>query len=255
MSGLTFDERLTRYGKAREHFQAAERLANNPPPQTAANAPLVPLPSPNDAKALLAKLEWQVLAATTFRPRAESQPADPTECPLLELSLFESKQHQLRMCVELLWQAEDVVEMYKTVFKMIEAFQLDSTVIYSEACVRLALLNAVDRLDNLLRCIKSVILPGDPDAWDAIVGKCYRIFHAELKQPRLAQLYINQMERDHNKITALIAIGQLRDAFKSAIKSEDKVTEVRRVRAAAAETDRGSTLKKCDEWLQRHASS
>lgn len=62
------------------------------------------------------------------------------------------------------------------------------------------------------------------------------------------------MERDHNKITALIAIGQLRDAFKSAIKSERKVEEVQRVRAAAAETDKGSTLKKCDDWLLRHAT-
>lgn len=26
-----------------------------------------------------------------------------------------------------------------------------------------------------------------------VVGKCYRVFHAELKQPRLAQLYINQV--------------------------------------------------------------
>lgn len=61
------------------------------------------------------------------------------------------------------------------------------------------------------------------------------------------------MERDHNKITALIAIRQLRDAFKIAIKSDNKVAEVRRVKDAAGENDKGMTLKKCEDWLQRHA--
>lgn len=62
------------------------------------------------------------------------------------------------------------------------------------------------------------------------------------------------MERDHNKITALIAIGQLRDAFKTAIKSENKVAEVKRVRDAAGESDKGTTLKKCEDWLERYAN-
>lgn len=108
MPGLSYEARMTRYKQAERHFVEAAELAAAPPAEDAPNAPLVPLPSPADAKALQTKLEWQMLAARTLRARAESQPPGPDEQPLLELSLFESKQHQLRLCVELLWQADDV---------------------------------------------------------------------------------------------------------------------------------------------------
>jgi hypothetical protein len=109
------------------------------------------------------------------------------------------------------------------------------------------------KLDELLQCLKGVLLPSQPAVWDAALAQCYRIFYTDLKKPHIAQTYISQMYADESRITALIAIGQLRDAFKAAIKCSDKVHQVLRVRAAALETDKQNTLTKCDAWLQRHA--
>lgn len=106
---LTFDERMVRYQQALRHFEAALAAASQKP-APGEPAPLVPPPSVDDAKLLLTQLEWQVLAAKTLRPQAEAAVAegDTGETPLLELSFFDSPASQQRLCIELLWQTDQV---------------------------------------------------------------------------------------------------------------------------------------------------
>ena len=108
------------------------------------------------------------------------------------------------------------------------------------------------RLDTLLRCLQSAGLEDQPEVWDSIMARCYESFYSA-QETHIAQTYISQMKTTGARIDALIAIGQLREGYKAAVKSKNKVAHVLRIRAAAIHLDKKSTLKKCDEWLQRNA--
>lgn len=106
---LSFEDRIIRYEQARRHFEAALAAANNQQKPGGKDVPsVVPPPSISDAKMLLLKLDWQMLAAKTLRGRADMTVAEGADVSVMELSFFDAASNQQRLCVELLWQADQV---------------------------------------------------------------------------------------------------------------------------------------------------
>ena len=108
------------------------------------------------------------------------------------------------------------------------------------------------KLDALLQQIQSVQMEEKTEVWDSILAQCYQIFF-KAQEKDTAKKYISQMKAAEGRITCLISTGQLRDAYIMAIKAQNTVRHVLRIKTAAQERDNKNTLKKCEDWLQRYA--
>lgn len=111
----------------------------------------------------------------------------------------------------------------------------------------------IDRLLQLLNCIKSSMPQSSREdsssLCDIVVSACIR----SCSHPDLLEPLIKLLASDINKIDAYILAGKLRPAYLLAIRLE-RVTDVKRILAAAERTHQESVKGWCLQWLQKYDS-
>ena len=196
-------------------------------------------------------LTASLTASNIFSPTSSSKSnAGHASSPLTLFDESKARKTQLAalICVEM---GNKIADGFALSHQLVQEYRLDAGLVYRLAG-RMILVTrkafVIDRLNQLLNCIRSADEP--ETLCDVVTGACIRACnHPELLEPMIKLLV-----SDVNKIDSYILCGKLRSAYLLAVRLE-RMTDVRRILAAAERTGQEIVKNWCVQWLQRNPST
>ena len=171
-------------------------------------------------------------------------------CPLTLLDESKKKRTQLTALV-IVEFADRIAEGFTLACKLIQEYKLDAGLVLRFAG-RLILNGKkaaiIDRLNQMLNCIKNSYNSEIVSAADSLVSSCIRSSpHSELIDPM-----IKMITSDITKIDAYIQAGRLRPAYLLAVRLE-READVRRILTVAEKSEQEIVRTWCSQWLEKNS--
>lgn len=190
-------------------------------------------------------------------------------------TLFGSNDTKINVCCLILLSGKSIQEGFGFVIRIIQCFNLNSTLVYSQIARELAKQYNFKEIHNLLKCINESGYKDEINAsYDECISTCIRVFAnsgstpadssttaSQHSQQQLQQQYNKEIEdliqlikNDENKINAYILNGRLKSAYLIAIKI-DRVDIVKHIANVADRIGQNLIKDICNKWLEKKVAT
>lgn len=175
------------------------------------------------------------------------------------LTVFGNNEIKVNICCKILLAGETIQDGFGFVIRIIECFNLSSTLVYSQIARDLAKEFNFKEINNLLKCINESGYKQEEInlSNDEVVSSCLRVFAATSSQNQ--QQYnkeiedlIQQIKDENNKINAYILTGRLKLAYFIAIKMEKSIELVQNIANIAERIGQNNMRDICNKWLEKN---
>jgi zinc finger FYVE domain-containing protein 26 len=196
-------------------------------------------------------------------------------------TLFGSNDTKINLCCLILLSGQSIQEGFGFVIRIIQCFNLNSTLVYSQIASELAKQYNFKEINNLLKCInESGYREEVNSSYDECISTCIRVFAASNQSQidtttttttsssggaaatntSYSQQYNKEIEElihlikdDENKINAYILNGRLKSAYLIAIKI-DRADIVKHIGNVAERLGQSSIRDICSKWIEKKSS-
>jgi zinc finger FYVE domain-containing protein 26 len=185
-------------------------------------------------------------------------------------TLFGNNDVKIDLCCLILLCGQSVQEGFGFVIRIIQCFNLNSTLVYSQIARELAKQYNFKEIRNLLKCINESGYRNEVDSsYDECISTCIRVFAASNGQSanesestssaanqqqqqnnKEIEELIQLIKNDENKIHAYILNGRLKSAYLIAIKM-DRVDMVKHIANVAERLGQNLIKDICNKWLEK----
>ena len=197
-------------------------------------------------------------------------------------TLFGSNDTKINLCCLILLSGQSIQEGFGFVIRIIQCFNLNSTLVYTQIARVLAKQFNFKEINNLLKCINESGYKEEINAsYDECISTCIRVFASNSSPPPTAKnstsdssnIYLSQQQQqqqmqnskdiedliqlikdDENKINAYILNGRLKSAYLIAIKI-DRADIVKHIANVAERMNQNLIKDICNKWLEKKTTS
>ncbi|RNA16338.1 Zinc finger FYVE domain-containing [Brachionus plicatilis] len=190
-------------------------------------------------------------------------------------TLFGNNDAKISLCCQILMAGNSVQEGFGFVIRIIQCFNLSSTLVYTQISRELAKQFNFKEINNLLKCIDESGYKEDKNVtFDECISTCIRVFaainnencqnqtsndtnafnrHQQVsKYSKEIESLIQLIKSDENKINAFILNGRLKSAYLIAIRLE-RVDIVKHIANVAERVGQNLIRDICIKWLEKNA--
>jgi zinc finger FYVE domain-containing protein 26 len=177
-------------------------------------------------------------------------------------TLFGSNDTKINLCCLVLLSGDRIQDGFGSVIRIIQGFNLNTTLVYSQTARELAKQYNFKEMHSLLNCINESGYTEDlTSAYDECISAFIRVFssgsgdsnttNANQQYNKELEELIQSIKDEQNKINAYVLTGRLKSAYLIAIKLENK-DNVRHIAMVAERLGQNLIKDICNKWLEKY---
>ncbi|XP_071963696.1 zinc finger FYVE domain-containing protein 26-like [Antedon mediterranea] len=162
-------------------------------------------------------------------------------------TLFGGKKEKEQVAYMMLMIGLDMDRSFNLGYKIIQIYRLSALLVFTRVGQALSEKRKVKEIGAFMEKLRNNKYC-DADTGDSVLGACVKIVVSDPQFVKETEYLVKLMKKYTNQISAYILCGKLKSAYLIAVKSES-VDDVKRIAAAAHETNQFAVKSICDKWL------